>query len=297
MKNQKHSGVAAFTLIALASTALTGCLTTTKMHDGSTRIGLDTQQIFSGTPLESLGMPVANNPAASGSGVLDLVPTLSPLNGRQFLYLGGKHNLSCAAAMLYSAKSDTPLEQSVDASCRDSYLNRQQQLKRAGRDYDRNAPSAGDTLQAQAYWNSLRSATTARLGSMNQIRTRFTAMPQFNNDGAMSIRVRFLGGEPGQYAALHSVPVQTPVYLADKAFEAQQQLDRIRTNSKSASFVTCDATLNIDRAVDNGPRPRSAAASEYTRFVVQYYVDSMGCRDATKTVELKSGGPATVSSR
>lgn len=69
--------------------------------------------------------------------VVSLIPTKHPLRDRGMLYLNGQFTYTCMTELMYAAKSGANrLRERPDKECRQEYLIRQGELKRAGKPYD-----------------------------------------------------------------------------------------------------------------------------------------------------------------
>ncbi|HDS1733922.1 hypothetical protein [Pseudomonas sp. BP8] len=266
-------------LPVLAAVAMAGCVTTEQMPDGTTKIRFSDEAVSSLTSMMPAGVVTGVANGTGGSG-LDLVPTRNPARSGQYLYFNGQYDYECAAALLYSAKSGQSMDAETSSKCRQRYFSRQQELKMAGKPYDRAAPAYDAYNPPEAYWATLTGRTTSQLAAMEQFSTRFTGMPRIDRAGNISIIVGFLGVAKGQHTALVTTPERTPVAINDAGFEAQMRSKAARLNARGSEMTSCDAVLAYHSAVDKGRRPAGVRASDYARYEVRFTVASMGCQDS-----------------
>lgn len=287
LKNRIPAALTVFCFAAMA-----GCVTTQKMPDGTTKIRFTDEAASSlASMMPSSVMPLLSG-SPGGSGGLDLNPTLSPLGTGEWLYLAGKYDYECMSAMLYSAKSGHPMVADISETCRDRYFLRQQQLKRAGKSYDRGAPAFDPSNPPAAYWQTVSGQTISQLASMGQFNTRFEGLPRIDRSGQISIKVGFLGAAKGQDIKLTTVPDRTPVAMDDASFAAGMKSRSAQMNTDIGEMSACSAVLSVASAVDNGRRPASIPASEYSRYEVRFNVAAMGCKNSVH--EFKSASSATA---
>ena len=275
-------------LLALGCTAgLTGCITTQKMPDGTTKIRFTDETASS---LVSM-MPTSVVPMLSGtnSNSLDLNPTLSSIGTGEWLYLNGRFDYECMSSMLYSAKSRAAIDAETNDTCRDRYFLRQQQLKRAGKSYDRGAPAFNPANPPAAYWQSVSGKTISQLASMSEFNTRFEGLPRIDSVGRVSIKVGFLGAAKGQDVRLTTVPERTPVVMDDAAFEASMKSRSAQMITDVGEMSACNANLSVASAVDKGRRPANIPTSEFSRYEVRFTVIAMGCKNSVHEFKSASG--------
>ncbi|MFO3661009.1 hypothetical protein [Pseudomonas amygdali] len=291
---------ALFSVVALACTlGLSGCMTAQKMPDGSTKIRISddaANSLASMMPTGIMPMITGNSANGAGSGAgggMDLNPTLSQLGTGEWMYLNGRYDYECMSALLYSAKSGSPIDADTNETCRDRYFLRQQQLKRAGKSYDRGAPAYDPANPPTAYWKSVSGQTISQLAAMNQFSTRFEGLPRFDKAGRISVKVGFLGAAKGQDVRLVTVPDRTPVVMDDAAFESGMRSRSAQMNTDIGEMSACTAVLNVANAVDKGRRPARIPSSEYSRYEVQFSVATLGCKNSIH--EFKSASGTTAS--
>lgn len=263
----------------LATVTLSGCMTTERMPDGTTKIRISDDAAKSLASLMPGGV-VTGLSGSGGSGQLDLNPTQSPLKTSEWLYFNGQHDFECATAFMYAAKTAKQMDAQLDGDCRDRYLQRQQLLKRAGKTYDRSAPMADPTNPPEAYWRSLSGRLISQLAAIDSFPARFGSLPQQDRYGRYTIKANFLGAVMGQPVALATIPALIPVTIDDAGFEAKMRAESSRLNTNGGGWVSCSSVLVFDSAVDKGRRPAKISSSEYSRYEVRFKVASMGCKDA-----------------
>lgn len=267
----------------LAAVAMAGCVTTEQMPDGTTKIRFSDEAVSSLTSMMPTGV-VNGMAGGTGIGGLDLIPTMNHDTG-EFLYLDGRFDYECTAALLYSAKSGAPLNATINNTCRQQYLIRQQENKMAGKPYDHAAPAFSGGSADQAYWASLSGRLISQLAAQNQFKTRFASIPRYDNTGKLFITVGFLGRGKGDGYSLVTNPQRTPVAFSDPAAEAQVRSRASRLKTDLGESTRCDVVLATKRALDKGPKPAGINASDYARYEVQFTVASMSCKN--KLYELK----------
>ena len=265
----------------LAAVAMAGRVTTEKMPDGTTKIRFSDEAANSLASLMPTGV-VTGIAGGAGSGGLDLNYSLSPLNSGEYLYLNGQYDFECAAAMLYSAKSGQPMDAKISKTCRDGYFLRQEQLRMAGKPYDRGVPAYDPANPSNAYWEKVAGRTVSQLAPINQFKVRFAGYPRVDRNGNISIRVSFMGAADGQYADLVTTPERTPVVLDDAGFAQGMRKRVAELNTQIGELIACEAVLGYSKAVDKGPRPSSISAGDYSRYEVRFTVASMGCKDHSR---------------
>lgn len=267
-------------LTVVCATVLSGCLTTTKMPDGSTQVRFsdDTaKSIVSAVPA-GLRPSLSGSAATAGStnGNLDLIAVANPLSG-DMMYLNGRFSFECTAALLYSAKSGAPLGKNIDDSCRITDLIDQSRRRRSGLPYDHSAPAMTDPESVQlAYWASIRQQTIAQLAPMRQFHTRIGGFPRVSKTGPITMKLGFLGEVTGTYAVMYTVPRLTPLVIPDKSYER-----RLRASDGGGGVgeaTACDAILTFDKAVDKGPPAQPDG--KYSRYEVLFTVASLACQSA-----------------
>lgn len=289
----KKATFAAIMLSGMVS--LSGCLTTQEMPDGSTRIRVSDETSTSLASLMPSGvLPMVSGNSNSGvSGGMDLNPSLSTLGTGEWMYLNGRFDYECMSALLFSAKSGQQMDAETSDTCRDRYFLRQQQLKRAGKAYDRGAPAYDPANPPTAYWKTVSAQTISQLAGMSQFKTRFEGLPRFDKAGQLSVKVGFLGAAKGQDTRLVTVPDRTPVVIADAGFESGMRSRSAQMKTDVGEMSACSAVLSVVNAVDKGRRPARIPSSEYSRYEVQFQVASMGCKNSVH--EFKSATGATAS--
>ncbi|MBK4987441.1 hypothetical protein [Pseudomonas sp. S36] len=266
-------------LPVVVTVAMAGCVTTEQMPDGTTKIRFSDETVSSLTSMMPNGVVNGLAGGAAG-GELDLIPVLNPLGNGQYLYLGGRYEYKCAAAMLYSAKSGKPLDAKVSDDCQQYYLIRQDDLKSAGKPYDRAAPAYDAVNPPRAYWQSLTARTISQLAAQNQFTTRFTGMPRFDNGRNLYITVGFLGEAKGQDYALVTTPARTPVVINDGDFEAKMRSKAAALNTRVGDMTLCDAVLIPKGAVDKGRKPANISSADYAQHEVRFTVASLSCKNS-----------------
>lgn len=274
-------------LLLLATAAMAGCVTTEQMPDGTTKIRFSDEAVSSLTSMMPNAL-VTGVAGGAGGEAVNLIPTISPLGTGEPLYLNGRFELQCASALLYSAKSGRPLDAQISNRCRSSYFLRQEQLRMAGKSYDRGAPAYDPSNPPNEYWSKVVSRTVNQLAAKDKFIARFAGYPRIESGGGITISVRLLGESQGTYAALATTPARTPVVLDDAGFELGMRQRAARVGNQVVDAIACDAVLAYSKTVDKGPRPSSIDASSYTRYEVLFTVASMGCKDSTRQFKTAS---------
>ena len=265
-------------LLTAASALLGGCITTQTMPDGSTKVRITNDpSVIASSPLGRLlpGSTETSQGVVGADGVVSLIPTKHPLPDRGMLYLNGQFTYTCMTELMYAAKSGANrLRERPDEGCRQEYLIRQGELKRAGKPYDTSAPAFGsNTATEAAYWQSLVERNIAALRGANRFAIRFANIANVSKTGAISVRPGFGEAQTNDYVKMLPVPVEVPVVLDDAAFAY-----RLRSTGFSDG-IACDATWEFLRTVDHN------TGYNYGRFEVQFKTVQMGCREARPTTK------------
>ncbi|AYK20532.1 hypothetical protein [Aeromonas veronii] len=144
------------------------------------------------------------------------------------LYLNGQFTYTCMTELMYAAKSGANrLRERPDNECRQEYLIRQGELKRAGKPYDTSAPAFGsNTATEAAYWQSIVERNIAALRGANRFAIRFAKIANVSKTGAISVRPGFGEAQTNDYVKMLPVPVEVPVVLDDAAFAYRLSSDR-----------------------------------------------------------------------
>lgn len=192
-------------LLLLATAAMAGCVTTEQMPDGTTKIRFSDEAVSSLTSMMPNAL-VTGVAGGAGGEAVNLIPTISPLGTGEPLYLNGRFELQCASALLYSAKSGRPLDAQISNRCRSSYFLRQEQLRMAGKSYDRGAPAYDPSNPPNEYWSTVVSRTVNQLAAKDKFTARFAGYPRIESGGGITISVRLLGNPRG--LTLHWRPRQ-----------------------------------------------------------------------------------------
>ncbi|PYB88925.1 hypothetical protein Q9323_02895 [Pseudomonas fulva] len=263
-----------FLLPMLAAMALTGCVTTEQMPDGRTKVRFSDDTVSSLTSMMPSAM--ANGIAGSAGSELDLIATL-PSSSGEYLYLGGRFDAECTAALFYSAKSGKPLATKIDDSCRIRYLARQQDLKAIGKPYDRAAPVGELDGPHHPYWDSLTRRVIGQLAAQKQFKTRVGVIPRYDKAGTPFVTLGFLGQGKSEDYALRATPAPAPVVFSDPADGVQMRATAVRRQTDLGESIKCEALLEPQAAVDLRRKPPSVNTSDFTRYVVPMKITSMSC--------------------
>ncbi|MBF8660097.1 hypothetical protein [Pseudomonas putida] len=265
-----------FLLPMLTTMALAGCVTTEQMPDGRTKIRFSDDTVSSLTSMMPAAMATGIAGGAGSEGGLDLIATL-PSSSGEFLYLGGRFDAECTAALFYSAKSGKPLANKIDRSCRIRYLARQQDLKAIGKPYDRAAPVGELEGSHHPYWDSLTRRVIGQLAAQKQFKTRVGVIPRYDKAGTPFVTLGFLGQGKSEDYALRTTPAPAPVVFSDPAYGAQMRATAVRRQTDLGESIKCEAWLEPQGAVDLGRKPPSVNTSDFARYVVPMKITSMGC--------------------
>lgn len=265
-----------YLLPMLAAVALAGCVTTEQMPDGRTKIRFSDDTVSSLTSMMPSAMVDGAAGGAGNKGELDLIATLVSRSG-EFLYLGGRFDFECTAALFYSAKSGKPLDTTINDSCRVRYLARQQDLKADGKPYDRAAPVFDVDNPQRGYWDSLTDRVIGQLAAQKQFKTRVGVVPRYDKSGVPFVTIGFLGQGKREDYALKTTPAPAPVVFSDPAYGAQVRANAIRRNTDLGESLKCEALLEPQSAVDLGRKPPNVNTDDFSRYVVPMKITSMSC--------------------
>ncbi|MNN30140.1 hypothetical protein D3C76_994360 [compost metagenome] len=260
----------------MAALTMAGCMTAERMPDGKTRIRFSDETANSLASLIPAGV-VPGSAAASG-GELDLMPKKSPAGSGLYLYFNGRYDFACASALLYSAKSGRPLDESANVVCRDRYYQRQLALKQAGNPYDRAAPPYNAHNPNNEYWEKLKGQTLGQLRTTQRFATRLSAITRIERDGNHTISLGFAGDGDGVHVALVPQPIRIPVLMENADEQAKLRMLAANATTQIGEWVTCNVLLDYDRTLDRGPRPRHITSQEYRQYEVLFNVASVSCK-------------------
>lgn len=260
----------------MAALSMAGCMTAERMPDGKTRIRFSDETANSLASLIPAG--VVPGSAAASAGELDLMPKKSPAGSGLYLYFNGRYDFTCASALLYSAKSGRPLEESVNVDCRDRYYQRQLALKQAGNPYDRAAPAYDAYNPNNEYWEKLKGQTLGQLATTQRFATRLSAMTRIERDGTHTLSLGFAGEGGGQHVALVPQPFRIPVVMDNADEQAKLRTRAANDRNQIGEWVTCNVLLDYDRTLDRGQRPRHIASDAYRQHEMLFNVASVSCK-------------------
>lgn len=264
----------------LAAAAMSGCMTTEEMPDGTTKIRFSDEAVKSMTSMMPKEL-IDGLAGAGGGDDLDLIPVRNRPASNELTYLGARFDYPCTAALMYSAQSGKPLDGKMSDVCRQRYLIRQHEYKQAGLPHDRSAPDFDAYNSNQAYWASLTRKIIDQLAKKQRFNTRFTGIPRAESNGRLSIAVGFVSeGKNSQNYGLGVRPSRTDVVFSDPDFEKQMRSKMAQMKTAVGDATMCEVVLSPRGAVDNGPKPASVYASDYTRYEALFNLVSMSCRNA-----------------
>lgn len=275
-KTMKSTTASVAVLTALLS--LSGCVTTEKLADGSTRVSLNTDPRLMAKTLKGESEPLAKAaPLVDEQGNVSLIPQVNPLGrNRGNLYLGGRFNYSCMTEFVYSAKSGLgKLRDRADEACKQDYLARQSELRRKGLPHDAAAPVYGSNrAEEDAYWNALSVQTVSDLSRASQFSIRFAKIVEVAKDGGLSIQPSIGEAVTNDYVRMMPVPASVPVIIEDAAFASRLSSDPDKRKTGVGDWVSCDAVWHFV-----GTKDRNTGYS-YGRYEVQFATKQMGCQEA-----------------
>jgi len=265
-------------LVAVTSALLGGCITTQTMPDGSTKVRITANPagIFGRSQEQPLpGTTETSQNLIGEDGVVSLIPTNHPLPGGEMLYLNGQFTYACMTELMYAAKSGASrLRERPDNACRQDYLIRQNELRRAGKPHDTAAPAFGSNTAAEAaYWQSLVERNIAILRGANRFSLRFGKIAIISKTGEISVKPAFAEAINNDYVRMLSVPADVPVVLDDPEFARRISSDPDNRRTGVGDWIACDATWEFLRTVDHN------TGYNYGRFEVQFKTVQMGCRE------------------
>lgn len=98
------------------------------------------------------------------------------------------------------------MDAQISNKCRSSYFLRQEQLRMAGKPYDRGAPAYDPSNPPNEYWAKVVGRTVSQLAAADKFTARFAGYPRIESSGGITIAVRLLGESQGAHVALATTP-------------------------------------------------------------------------------------------
>lgn len=266
-------------LLASAALVLAGCVTTQTMPDGSTKVRITNKPTSNAESTQGNGLPgsAVSGGITDGNGVVSLIPVDSPNKprGAYPVFLGGRFTYECMTELLYAAKNGTEVHKQRGADCRQEYLIRQKELKRAGKPYDTKAPVFGlNPASDNAYWQALVDETLTTLRGAKQFQIRFAKIAKISPSGQITVRPSFGNDSTNNYVMLRTVPADVPVLLDDVTFANKISTNPDNRKNGFGDWITCTGAVNFLGTVDH------KTGNNYGRYEVQFNAVQMGCKEA-----------------
>ena len=253
------------TILLMFTAAITGCMTTQTMPDGSTRVSINAPE------MGQLGLNKSTQSVVDGDGNVSLVPTAQGANNEP-LYLAGQFNYTCAKYLVYRAQSNSVPKSLADDSCRIDYYARQEWLKRQGKSHDQSAIGLVTRPNDQKiHWGLKRDSVLNEISKATAVSFQFKGLATVGKDGKISIKPAF-GADSAQDDFRLQLPASVPAIIENPA-DARKVADNLASRRTSIGEpLVCTGVARFVKAEDT--------SQQYGRYLAVYDVTSMGCNTA-----------------